>query len=94
MLKEYRKKTTIKAEQYQGTDEQQRKYGILRIKRSLAERFHDYLFTNYSSNSLSVVENGDWIVSLEDGSYWILPDDFFQQTYEEVGKYDETGRSD
>ena len=94
MIKKYREKGIIRAEQYQGTDEQQRKYGILRIKRSLTERFHDYLFTNYSSNSLSVVENGDWIVSFEDGSYRILPDDFFQQTYEEVEKYDETRGSD
>lgn len=58
MIKKYREKGIIRAEQYQGTDEQQRKYGILRMKRSLTERFHDYLFTNYSSSSLSVVEKG------------------------------------
>lgn len=45
MLHKYRKIALIEAEQYRGTVKQQRKYGILRIQKSLLIAPKDYLIT-------------------------------------------------
>lgn len=84
MIKEYRKKTTIKAEQYQGTFDQQRRYGILRMQKSLLETPQDYLFPSINGNRMTVVKQGDWITTETVNEYQIILDDIFRRTYEEV----------
>ncbi|MGK4094441.1 hypothetical protein AB0X79_07970 [Pediococcus pentosaceus] len=74
MLKEYRKTTTIKAEQFDGSDEMIDKYDI-RIA-PLSKKFE--FRTPCRNYQLDV---GDWIII--DG-YYVLSDEIFKKTYEEV----------
>ena len=50
MLHKYKKIALIEAEQYRGTVKQQRKYGILRIQKSLLIAPKDYLITYRRKN--------------------------------------------
>ena len=74
MLHEYKKKTTIKAEQFDGTDEMIKRYSIHVFNPNLAKNI---FFLGI--NDLSI---GDWIATGIDGKYWIIPDDIFRRTYE------------
>lgn len=83
MIKEYRKKTTIKAEQYQGTSEQNKRYNISTYPIGpfdlLSE--HAYLPTIEGDMELNI---GDWLATGIDGEHWAIADDIFRRTYEEV----------
>lgn len=76
MLKEYRKKTTIKAEQFDGSKGMVEKY-----------KLHSYgpetwvLPTDY--NFIPIVK-GTYIITDEDGFHEVCYPDTFRQTYEEV----------
>lgn len=78
MLHEYRKKTTIKAEQFDGTDEMIEKY-----------RLHSYgpetwvLPMDY--NFIPIVK-GVYIVTDEDGFHEVCYPDVFHRTYEEMSE--------
>lgn len=74
MLKEYRKKTTIKAEQFDGTDEMIKRYSIHVFNPNLAKNI---FFLGI--NDLSI---GDWIATGIDGEHWAIADDIFRRTYE------------
>lgn len=79
MLKEYRKKTTIKAEQFDGSPEMAKKYNIERG--DIGAGYEYYLPTN--EGDMAFYE-GDWIATGIDGEHWGIADDIFQRTYEEV----------
>ena len=74
MLHEYRKKTTIKAEQFDGTDEMIKRYSIHVFNPNLAKNI---FFLGI--NNLSI---GDWIATGIDGENWVIADDIFRRTYE------------
>ncbi|MDV2621955.1 hypothetical protein [Pediococcus acidilactici] len=74
MLKEYRKTATIKAEQFDGSEEMFDKYDIRRDPFSKKFEF----CTPCMDYQLDV---GDWIII--DG-YYVLSDEIFKKTYEEV----------
>lgn len=76
MLKEYRKKTTIKAEQFDGSDEMIKKYDISTYSMDDSE-----WFDLYTVEGAMEIEKGDWIIG-DDGKYWIIPDDIFRRAYE------------
>lgn len=82
MIKEYRKIATIKAERYQGTEEQCKKYGIHTIKTPpMVTNYNEYLPTKEGDMKIN---KGDWIATGIDGEHWAIANDIFRRTYEEV----------
>ena len=78
MLKEYRKTATIKAEQFDGSDEMVKKYSIMPPMP---------LDPDYTINTLEgdmVLGVGDWIATGVEGEHWAISDEIFKKTYEEV----------
>ncbi len=79
MIKEYRKKTTIKAEQFDGSDEMSNKYDV---------HWHigEYGFVPYLSTKEGkmIIKKGAWIATGIDGEHWPIANDIFRRTYEEV----------
>ncbi|WP_286102939.1 hypothetical protein [Pediococcus pentosaceus] len=86
MLKEYRKTATIKAEQFDGSEEMIKKYGIIK------EAFvidgwgttDDYQYCIKTLEGDLVVGIGDWIATGVEGEHWAIADEIFKKTYEEV----------
>lgn len=80
MLHEYRKKTTIKAEQFMGTNKQINDYHICwDIGRRHHHRKRWWLPTKEGNMKL---QNGDWIATGIDGEHWAIADSIFRRTYE------------
>ena len=82
MLHEYRKKTTIKAEQFDGSDEMIGKYSIIDRNRITPVPFHAtrwYLITKEGTMDL---HEGDWIATGIAGEHWAIDNNIFRQTYE------------
>ena len=79
MLKEYRKKTTIKAEQFDGSVEMAKKYDIERG--DIGGGYEYYLPTNEGDMAF---DEGDWIATGIDGEHWAIDSDIFRRTYEEA----------
>lgn len=86
MLKEYRKTATIKAEQFDGSEEMIKKYGIIK------EAFvidgwgvtDDYQYFIKTLEGKLIVNIGDWIATGVNGENWAIVDEIFKKTYEEV----------
>lgn len=79
MIKEYRKKTTIKAEQFDGSNEMMRKYSIWTGEDALGRWYK--ILTNEGIMTFML---NDWIATGIDGEHWAIADDIFRRTYEEV----------
>lgn len=77
MLHEYRKKTTIKAEQFDGTVGMALKYDIDYDDTAPGDEY--YLPTKEGKMTF---KKGDWIATGIDGEHWVIADDIFRQTYE------------
>lgn len=75
MLHEYKKKTTIKAEQFDGSDNMIKEYNI-----GKHEMDGDTWFDLYTVEGAMEIVKGDWIISCESGT-WFIPDKVFRQTY-------------
>lgn len=78
MIKVYRKTATIKAEQFDGSDEMVEKYNITPPMP---------LDPDYTINTLEgdmVLGVGDWIATGVNGEHWVIADDVFKQTYAEL----------
>ena len=78
-MHEYRKKTTIKAEQFDGSDEMIKKYRICTVVPPMVNNDNWYLLTEKAE---LVVKKGDWITTSIDGTHWVIADDIFRRTYE------------
>lgn len=76
MLKEYRKKTTIKAEQFDGSDEMIDKYNLRSYGSDTWVLPTDYNFVP--------IVKGVYIITDEDGFHDVCYPDIFRRTYEEV----------
>ena len=86
MIKEYRKKTTIKAEQFDGSDEMVKKYSVVDMANVTSVPLHGprwFLLTK--EGTMELYEN-DWIATGIDGEHWVITDSIFRRTYEEVNK--------
>ena len=83
MLKEYRKKTTIKAEQFDGSKKMIDKYQV--VTNNIFE--DDYALPKMYG-PIKVLHEGDWIVTEADGEHWSIADDIFRRTYEEADDND------
>lgn len=83
MLKEYRKKTTIKAEQFDGSAKMARKYGG-KINPEYYIFAGEPRFVLPTKDGGMKFDIGDWIVTGVDGEHWVIEDSIFKRTYEEV----------
>ena len=77
MLHEYRKKTTIKAEQFDGSVDMMRQYDI---KANSEGVYFAYIISTKEGNM--TINRGDWIATGIDGEHWVIADDIFRRTYE------------
>lgn len=78
MIKIYRKTATIKAEQFDGSDDMVKKYNITQPMP---------LDPDYTINTLEgdmVLGVGDWIATGVNGENWAILDDVFKKTYAEL----------
>jgi hypothetical protein len=81
MLHEYKKKTTIKAEQFDGSNEMIEKYGLQEfgwkgfIKVPNSKK-------NFSFDAPMILEKGDWFIENDKGEIDVLSDEFFRRNYE------------
>lgn len=83
MIKEYRKISTIKAEQFDGSDEMIKKYDVATDEGYLIkiEGCHHILPT--LEGGMALYPN-DWIATGVNDEYWVIRDNIFRKTYEEV----------
>ena len=90
MIKIYRKTATIKAGQFDGSNEMAKRYGAELYSNSgygydAVEGEPDgdgYVLITPEGESL--VRTGDWIVTGVNGEHWVIEDDVFKQTYAEL----------
>ncbi|MCG0674719.1 DUF1642 domain-containing protein [Lactiplantibacillus plantarum] len=80
MIKVYRKTPTIKAEQFDGSDEMVDKYELIDAGTMLGTHHSPEVYLT-GSGKLCV---GDWIATGVNGDHWAIADDVFKQTYAEL----------
>lgn len=81
MLHEYRKKTTIKAEQFDGSDEMAEKYGLKKFGCEGFVRTCNSL-DNFDFGAPLIFSKGDWFIEGDNGKINVLSDKEFRRTYE------------
>lgn len=80
MIKVYHKTGTIKAEQFDGSDEMVDKYELIDAGTMLGTHHSPELYLT-GSGKLNV---GDWIATGVNGEHWSIADDVFKKTYAEL----------
>lgn len=83
MLKEYRKKATIKAERFDGSAKMARKYDG-KINPEYYIFAGEPRFVLPTKEGGMKFDTGDWIATGVDGEHWAISDSIFRRTYEEV----------
>lgn len=81
MLKEYQKKTTIKAERFIADPKQVFKYNIFPD-----DNGHEFDYFLPTKEGDMKINKGDWIATGIDGEHWCIADDIFRRTYEEASQ--------
>ncbi|QRA38496.1 DUF1642 domain-containing protein [Lactiplantibacillus plantarum] len=81
MIKVYRKTATVKAEQFDGSDEMIDKYELIDAGTILGAHHSPELYLTGSGKEVDV---GDWIATGVNGEHWSIADDVFKQTYDEL----------
>ena len=77
MIKTYRKTTTIKAEQFDGSDEMVDKYELIDVGTMHGTHHSPELYLTGSRK----LDAGDWIATGVNGEHWPIADDIFKKTY-------------
>ncbi|WP_423348599.1 DUF1642 domain-containing protein [Lactiplantibacillus plantarum] len=80
MIKVYRKTGTIKAEQFDGSDEMVGKYELIDAGTMLGTHHSPELYLTGSGK----VDVGDWIATGVNGEHWAIADEVFKKTYAEL----------
>ena len=80
MIKIYRKTATIKAEQFDGSDEMIDKYELIDAGTMLGTHHSPELYLT-GSGKLNVC---DWIATGANGEHWSIADDVLKKTYAEL----------
>jgi len=83
MIKEYRKVATIKAEQFDGSDEMIDKYDILRDKNYGLPDDIWYVINRNTEDEVNL-QVGDWIAIGTNGEHRIIMNNIFNKMYEEA----------
>ncbi|WP_203181067.1 DUF1642 domain-containing protein [Lactiplantibacillus pentosus] len=88
MIKVYRKTATIKAEQFDGSEEMIDKYHVrCDTEYMLSDDQLKYSMGPYQIETLEGFLNigvGDWIATGVNGEHWAIADDVFKQAYAEL----------
>lgn len=86
MIKEYRKVATIKAEQFDGSDEMIKKYHIRKTGSVYMNKGAMYkLYENHGEfGKFDDLYFNDWIVISFNGEFYPIKDDIFKKTYQEI----------
>lgn len=80
MIKVYRKTDTIKAEQFDGSDEMVDKYELIDAGTMLGTHHSPELYLTGPGK----VHVGDWIATGVNGEHWAIKNDVFKKTYAEL----------
>ncbi|MEQ6366467.1 DUF1642 domain-containing protein [Lactiplantibacillus plantarum] len=80
MIKVYRKTATIKAEQFDGSDEMVDKYELIDAGTMLGTHHSPELYLTGSGK----VDVGNWIATGVNDERWAVTDDVFKKTYAEL----------
>lgn len=80
MIKVYRTTDTIKAEQFDGSDEMVDKYELIDAGTMLGTHHSPELYLTGSRK----IDVGDWIATGANGDHWSIADDVFKKTYAEL----------
>lgn len=80
MIKIYRKTATIKAEQFDGSDEMIDKYELIDAGTMLGTHHSPELYLTGSGK----VDVGDWIATGISGKHWLITDGVFKKEYAEL----------
>lgn len=82
MIKIYRKTATVKAEQFDGSDETIKRYKLGFFKGMDTGTIYEYtILTTEGRMDLNI---GDWIATGVNGEHWPIADDVFKKTYAEL----------
>lgn len=81
MIKTYIKVATIKAEQFDGSDEMVKKYPIEKMSIFGADHIEFHILT---LNGWVILDVGDWIVADDSEKYQVIDDDNFKKSCTEV----------
>ena len=81
MIKVYRETPTIKAEQFDGSNEMVDKYELIDARTILGTHHSPELYLTGSGKEVDV---GDWIATGVNGERWLIKNDMFKQTYAEL----------
>ncbi|RDF95369.1 DUF1642 domain-containing protein [Lactiplantibacillus plantarum] len=79
-MKVYRKTATIKAEQFDGSNEMIDKYELIDAGTMLGTHHSPELYLTGSGK----VDVGDWIATGVNDEHWTITDDVFKKTYAEL----------
>ena len=83
MLHEYRKKTTIKAEQFDGSEYMMKKYSINDLNYiGVGVRIGPPHYRLPTKEGIMSLHTGYWIATGIDAEHWAIADDIFRRTYE------------
>lgn len=81
MLKKYVKKVTVLAEQFDGSKEMAKQYGLKKFGYEDWIRVPNYR-DNFEIGAPMMISEGDWLLVKENGRYDVLSDEEFRRTYE------------
>lgn len=82
MIEVYRKTATIRAEQFDGSDETIKRYKLGFFKGMDTGTIYEYtILTTEGRMDLNI---GDWIATGVNGEHWAIADDVFKKTYAEL----------
>lgn len=89
MIKEYKKVSTISAEQFDSSKQMIDKYRIDCNVEYYADESDDTIskvvpYQLESLEGLMTLKKGDWIATGINGEHWAIKDDIFKKTYEET----------
>lgn len=85
MTKVYRKTATIKAEQFDCSDEMINRYGLIDHGGHIVDGLHvdDMCFIQTLEGQMKINIH-DWIATGVNGEHWAIADDVFKKTYAEL----------
>lgn len=85
MIKIYRKKGTVEAEQFDGSDEMVRRYGLVDRGGHIVDGLHvDNACFIWTNEGHLKINYHDWIATGINGEHWPISDEVFKKTYVEL----------